>query len=321
MKALIRLKYGTPEQLQIAEREIPAVSEGEVRIKVHAATVNRTDLGHLSGKPYIVRLFWGFSKPKSPVTGTDFAGVIVDVGKGVSGFKVGDRVWGFHDDGAASHAEYATFSVSNGIALIPASLPFDEAVACAEGAHYGYNFLNKISLKPGDKVLLNGATGAIGSAMLQMLNEMGMDITAVCATPHIERIKALGASRVFDYLKEDFTAHDGKYQAVLDAVGKSTFFKCKHLLGPGGIYISSELGPYWQNPFLALITPLFRGKKVVFPIPSNVPRSLQTITALVEKGAFKPLIDRRYKLEQASEAFTYVATGEKIGNVILQIQP
>lgn len=320
MRAAVRLRYGSPEQLQIAERETPTISDHEVRIQVHATTVNRTDLGHLSGKPYIVRLFWGFSKPKNPVTGTDFAGVIVEVGQGVSRFKVGDRVWGFHDDGAASHAEYTAFSVTKGIALIPASLPFDEAVACAEGAHYAYNFLNKISLKPGDKVLLNGATGAIGSAMLQMLNEMGADITAVCATPHIERIKALGASRVFDYLKEDFTAHGGKYRAVLDAVGKSTFFKCKHLLSPGGIYISSELGPYWQNPFLALITPLLRGKKVVFPIPSNVPRSLESISASVEKGAFKPLIDRRYTLDQVSEAFAYVATGEKIGNVVLKIR-
>lgn len=319
MRAAVRLRYGSPKQFQIAELEIPTVSDFDVRIKVHTATVNRTDLGHLSGKPYIVRLFWGFSKPKNPVTGTDFAGVIDEVGQGVSRFKVGDRVWGFHDDGVSSHAEYTTFSVGRGIALIPAGLPFDQAVACAEGAHYACNFLNKLPLKPGDKVLLNGATGAIGSAMLQMLKDMGMEITAVCATPHISKIKSMGASRVFDYLKEDFTAHDGKYHAVLDAVGKSTFFKCKHLLHPDGVYISSELGPYWQNPFLALITPLFRGKKVVFPIPSNVPRSLETIAALIEKGAFIPLIDRTYTLDQVSEAFTYVATGEKIGNVVLKI--
>jgi NADPH:quinone reductase-like Zn-dependent oxidoreductase len=319
MKAAVHLKYGSPEQLQVVDRNIPEVSENEVRIKVHAATVNRTDMGRLSGKPYIVRLFWGFSKPKNPVSGTDFAGVIDAVGKGVTKFKAGDRVWGFHDDGASSHAEYTTFSVDRGIAIIPSNLSFKEATACAEGAHYAFNFLNKVPLKPGDKVLLNGATGAIGSAMLQMLKDMGMDITAVCATPHIPKIKELGAGRVFDYLKEDFTAHDGKYQAVLDAVGKSTYFKCKHLLNPGGVYISSELGPYWQNPFLALLTPLFRGKKVIFPIPLNVPRSLEYIGSLVEKGAFKPLIDRSYQLEQVSEAFAYVATGEKIGNVILEV--
>lgn len=317
MKAITREKYGPPSVLSVAEIEKPTPKDNEVLINVHAATVNRTDCAVLSGKPFIIRFFTGLFKPKSRVPGTDFAGQIEAVGKDVTGFQVGDKVWGFDDNGLASNAEYMTFPEDKGIDTIPAGFSCELAAASAEGAHYAYNFINKVKLRAGQKVLVNGATGAIGSAALQFLKAQGLYVTAVCNTKNIELIKSLGADKIIDYTKEDFTQDEETYDFVFDAVGKSTFGQCKPLLNPGGVYISSELGPGAQNLFLALITPLLGGKKVVFPVPLNIRGSLEYIKKHIEEGKFKPVIDRKYPLEQIREAYEYVASGQKTGNVML----
>lgn len=317
MKAVIRSKYGPPQVLRVIETNVPKPKNDELLIKVHATTVNRTDCAVVTGKPLIIRLFTGVFHPRLPVPGTDFAGEVIAVGKDVKNFKNGDRVWGFDDNGLSSQAEYVTVSTKKAVSLLPAGVSYQQAAASAEAAHYAYHCITKVQLKAGQRALLNGATGGIGSALLQILSYYDVRVTAVCGTEHLSLVKSLGADRVIDYMKEDFTEDNEQYDFVFDAVGKSTFFKCKKLLKTNGIYISSELGPWCQNVLLALLTPFLPGKKVKFPLPIDIGASMKFIKGLTEQGKFKPVIDRTYTLEQIRDAYTYVASGQKIGNVIL----
>ncbi len=325
MKAATRTSYGPPAVLTIKEVAIPPLKDHEILIKVHAATVNRTDCSVLWGKPFIIRFFTGLLKPSLPITGSDFAGKVENIGKNVSSFKKGDRVFGFNDTGLCSHAQYLVLSDKEAILKIPDKVGYPQAAASCEGAHYAYNVISKVGFEyVGKKVLVNGATGAIGSASLQLLKYYGAYVTAVCSTKHLALMKSLGADKVIDYTQKDFTLDDQRYDLVFDSVGKSFFRKCKPLLKPGGVYISSELGPYSQNPFLALLTPLIsgkHGKKVKFPIPFNIRRSLTLIKTLLEKKKFKPLIHKEYPLEKIGDAYDFVVTGEKIGNIIITMQP
>ena len=298
---------------------MPEPGPGEVLVRVHATTVNRTDCGGLWGKPFVYRFFVGLPRPRRTATGTDFAGEVAGVGRDVTAFQVGDRVWGFDDNCAGTHAEYVTFPARKAIATIPAGIDYAQAVASAEGAHYALNALRKVPAEAGRQALVNGATGAIGSAAVQLLKHQGVHVTAVCATPHVALVKSLGAERVIDYLNQDFTKDDARYDFVLDAVGKSTFGACKTILKPGGVYLSSELGPGAENLYLALLAPLFgrKRKRVLFPIPVDIKASLTRMREMVEQGTFRPVIDRTYRLDDIREAFSYVASGQKIGNVIL----
>ena len=264
-----------------------------------------------------MRLVTGLFKPKKTVPGSDFAGLVEDAGKKASVFKKGDRVLGFNDMGLSSHAEYLSIREDSAVSLIPENISFEEAAASCEGAHYAINFINKVNIKNGEKVLVNGATGAIGSAAVQLLKYYGADITAVCGTKNIDLVKSLGAVKVIDYMKEDFTKSDQNFSFVFDTVGKSSFFKCRHILEKGGIYISSEPGHMYQNIYLSIFTPLFRNKKVRFPIPVDIKGSIHLIKELIENGQFKTVIDRVYPFEQIPEAYSYAASGEKIGNVVI----
>jgi NADPH:quinone reductase-like Zn-dependent oxidoreductase len=317
MKAVIYKEYGLPEVLSIKDLKTPEPKDDEVLIRVFATTVNRTDCAMLRAKPFIMRFFTGLIKPKKQILGTDFAGTIEATGKNVSTFKKGDRVFGFDDTGVSSYAQYMTFPKNKAIAIIPENVPFDQAAASMEGAHYAYNFINKLPDLIGKNILVNGATGAIGSAMVQLLKYFGASVTAVCNTKNIDLIKSIGADEIIDYTKEDFTKKAKQFDLVFDAVGKSTFAKCKPLLKNGGTYISSELGPMAQNPFLALITPIIGNKKVIFPIPSDCKRSVLLIKKLMEEGKFKAVIDRQYPMEEIADAFRYVENGEKTGNVVI----
>jgi NADPH:quinone reductase-like Zn-dependent oxidoreductase len=318
MKAAIRKNYGPPKVLSIQEVDKPTPKEDEILVKVHAATVNRTDCANLTAKPLVMHLVVGFLKPKLPTTGTDFAGEVEAVGQAVSEFKVGDRVFGFFDTGLSSHAQYLVIAENKPVVKMPEKLGYEEVAASAEGMHYAINAINKVKLSAGQKAVVNGASGAIGSAGLQLLKDMGLTVTAVCAGKDFAKIKALGADRVIDYTKEDFTKDSERYDFVFDSVGKSTFGKCKPLLKPNGTYISSELGPWGQNIFFALATPMLGGKKVAFPVPYNPKESLIVAKKMLEKGTFKPLIDKVFPLEKIREAFEYVASGQKVGNVIVR---
>jgi len=317
MVASIYRKYGSPEVLSVAEYPTPVCNSQDILIKVKASTVNRTDCAMLTAKPFIMRFFTGLFKPKNQILGTDFAGEIVKIGDQITMFKVGDKVFGFHDSGLSSHAEYLKVSQDVPMLKMPSNCSYIQAAGLCEGAHYAYNFLNKIKIKKGHNIMVNGGTGAIGSAMIQILRSMGVKITATARTEHLDRVKALGANTVVDYTKENFTKSKDKFDFVFDVVGKSTFGECKSLLNPKGIYISSELGPYIQNIPLALFTPLFGGRKVIFPLPSDIKKSLLHMKGMFEKGEFDVLIDREYKLTEIADAFDYVLTGKKVGNVFI----
>lgn len=320
MKAAIRRKYGDHTNITVEEYPTPKPKKNEVLVKVHATTVNRTDCGVLTGLPYIFRLFVGVPGPKTPVLGTDFAGQVEAIGKDVKDFKVGDRVFGFHDEGLPTQAEYIAYPESGNILTMPDNVSYVEAAASLEGPHYALNFLNKVKIKADHKVLLNGATGGIGSAALQLLKNRNIYVTAVCNTKNVELIKSLGADKIYDYEKEDFTKKDTeKYDFVCDAVGKSSFGACKPLMKEKGIYISSELGPRNENPFLALIGPFMRGKKVIFPIPGKTKESIAHMKKLLSEGKYKPIIDREYALDDIADAYEYVAQGLKTGNVVVKI--
>jgi NADPH:quinone reductase-like Zn-dependent oxidoreductase len=319
MKAVIYEKYGSPSVLTIQEIGKPVPKDNEILIQVYAATVNRTDDAMLRAKPLIMRFFTGLLKPNKPILGTDFAGRIEAIGKNVSALKIGERVFGFDDRGLSSHAQYITVSENGPLATMPDTLRYDQAAASLEGAHYAYNMINKVTLQKGQKAIVNGATGAIGSATVQLLSYYGVKVTAVCNTKNTALVKSLGAEKVIDYKKEDFTKFNEKYSFVFDTVGKSTFAKCKPLLASGGVYISSEPGWMAQNLFLALITPIIGNKKVLFPIPTDCKRTVLLIKKLIEEGQFIAVIDRKYPLEEIAEAYRYVEKGEKTGNVIITL--
>ena len=317
MKAVKRSKYGSPDVLTIQEVEIPIPKENEVLVRVYATTVNRTDCGVLRGKPFIIRFFSGLLKPTTELTGTDFAGQIEQVGKNVRLFKAGDKIMGFGGIRYGSHAQYLALPETRPIIIIPDNLTYDQAAACLEGAFYAFNMVTKLNPRAGQKALVNGATGAIGSSIVQFLKFYDTYITAVCGGENSELVRSLGADRIIDYTVDDFTNDTGKYDFVFDAVGKSTFARCKPLLTKSGIYTSSD---GFQNVFLALITSLFGGKKVVFDIPKNARVFLIFIKDLVEKESFRPVIDRTYPIDRIVEAYKYVETGQKIGNVIINLQ-
>ncbi len=323
MKAIVYTKYGAPDVLKFKEVSKPVPADNEVLIKIVATTVNRTDCATIRAIPFFMRIVTGLFKPKKQIPGTEFAGEIEAVGKSVSSLKVGDKVFGFDDQGAGAHAQYTSISEDK-VMTIPDGATYEQAAASIEGAHYAYNFINKVSLGEDQKVLVNGATGAIGSAAVQLLKYFDVNVTAVCATKNIELVKSLGANRVIDYTKEDFTKDETKYNFVFDAVGKSSFFKCKHLLQPGGVYISSDLGYMAQNIFLPLITPFIKAiignKKTIFPMPTDVRGSIVLIKRLIEQGKFKAVIDRKYPLEQIVEAYRYVEKGQKTGNVVITVE-
>ena len=322
MKAAVHTKYGPPEVVRIAEVYKPAPADNEVLVKVHVTTVTRTDCGFRAGKPSFVRLFSGLTGPKATVLGCEFAGVVEAIGQEVTAFAPGDKVFGYSEWRFGAHAEYMTIREDSSVATMPENVSFEQAAASTEGSHYAMSLIRHAKIEPYQHVLVNGGTGAIGSAAVQILKDLGARVTATCAAEHVELVTSLGANRVIDYTAEDFTQDDQEYDFVLDAVGKSSFARCKRLLKPGGIYLSSDLGPLSLNPILALTTRLFGKKKVMFPIPPKFDQKLvKHFKDMLESGTFKPLIDRRYHLEQIAEAYAYVETGQKIGNVLISIDP
>jgi NADPH:quinone reductase-like Zn-dependent oxidoreductase len=320
MKAAVNTRYGPPEVVRVLDVAKPTAKDNEVLVKVYAATVNRTDCGFRAAKPFFIRFFSGLARPKITILGNEFAGEVEAVGSGVTSFEVGDRVFGFSGDRFGAHAEYISVPEDSSLATVPANVTYEEVAPGTEASHYALSFIRTAKVQSGQYVLVNGATGAIGSAAVQILKSLGANVTAVCGTANVELVRGLGADRVVDYTAGDFTKDEHTYDVVIDAVGKSSFGRCKRLLKPGGIYLSSDLGPLWQNPVLALVTPLFGGKKVLFPIPKQDKETVTYLKELIDSGKFKPVIDRRYPLDQVVEAYRYVETGQKVGNVVIGVE-
>lgn len=320
MKAVLNTRYGSPDVLEIREVRQLEPGAGEVRIKVHATTVNRTDDGMLRPHPFFIRLFAGFLRPKLTTLGMDFAGEVESVGAGVTSFKPGERVFGMSPDTFGAHAEYLCIPENGQIATMPADLDFDETVVC-EGAWYADSCLKELGLERGHKILIYGGSGAIGTAAVQLAKYYGADVTAVVATRHFELVKSLGAHHAVDYSSEDFTQIDETFDSVLDAVGKTTFFRCRKLLKPSGTYATTDLGPWWQNLLLALWSSATRNHRFVFPFPKTSEAFVGFLKARMEAGAFRAVIDRKYPLAEIADAYRYVETGQKTGIVVINVTP
>jgi NADPH:quinone reductase-like Zn-dependent oxidoreductase len=252
-----------------------------------------------------MQLFTGMFKPKQSIIGSDFTGKVEAVGSTVKAFKPGDKIMGFGNVvGCGAHAQYFILPEKKAIeymVTMPNNLDYEQAAACLEGTFYASTAINQLKPQAGQKALVYGATGAIGSAQVQLLKYYGLYVTAVCSGEHAELVRSLGADKVVDYTTQDFTKDNEQYDYVFDAVGKSSFSKCKSLLSKKGIFTSSG---GLENIFLAMITPLFGGKRVLFLVPKDISKELGFIKGLVEKGKYKPVIDRKYPLEKIAEAYS-----------------
>lgn len=319
MRAAVHKQYGPPEVVKIVDIPNPIPKDNEVLIKVHAATVNRTDCGFRSAEYFISRFFSGLFRPKFQTLGNEFAGVVLEIGKNVKRFKIGDRVGGYNDTHFGAHAEFMVMAENEAMVDLPEVFSFGKAAPLFEGSHYALSIIRAAKVLAGDHVMVYGATGAIGSAAVQLLKHFGTVVTAVCATQHIDLVKSLGADVAIDYTREDYTKINKQFSFVFDAVGKSSFGKCKAILKEGGVYISTELGKNGQNVFLAMIPGFLVKKRVLFPIPATKTEDMLFLRDLAVAGKFTPVIDREYTLDQIVEAYRYVETGQKIGNVVIRV--
>jgi len=323
MKAIIITKYGSPEVLQVQEVAKPIPKENEVLIKIHATTVTTSGSFMRRGVPLFARLFTGLTKPNVSIPGTDLAGEIEAVGKDVKQFKPGDAIFAATDTNFGAYAEYTCLPEDGAIALKPANMNYEEATSICEGALTALPFLrDEGNIQSGQKILVNGASGAIGTFAVQLAKHYGAEVTGVCSTTNVEMVKSLGADRVIDYKKEDFTNSSETYDIIFDTVGKSSFSQCKNVLKPGGRYLS----PVFSSGILLqmLATSIIGNKKVKFAATGlrskeDKVKDMNFLKELIEAGHLKSVIDRRYPMEQIVEATRYVDAGHKKGNVVINI--
>jgi NADPH:quinone reductase-like Zn-dependent oxidoreductase len=321
MKAAVFTKYGPPEVIEIKNIEKPVPKNNEILVKMFATSMNRTDCGFRKPEyPLIIRLINGIFKPRITVMGSEFSGEVETIGKDVKLFKPGDKVFGLKTNKFGTHAEYISISEDGSIALKPDNISYEDAGGVCDGLMLAIAYMREIDFSKKNSILINGASGSIGTAGVQLARYFGANITAVCNEKNIELIKSLGAVKVIDYEKDDFTKDNEKYDIVFDAAGKSSFFKCKNVLKEDGIYFSTELGYLGQNIFLSLLTPLFSKRKVKFPIPKDNKKDIEFFKELIEKEKYSPVIDRIYSLDEIVEAAKYVETGTKTGNVVIKVR-
>ena len=316
MRAVVHDKYGPPEVLRIEEVEGPVPKDDEVLIEVHATTVTRSDCGFRGADPFFTRFFTGLRGPRRRITGTEFAGVVDAVGAAVTGFAVGDEVFGFR---GGANAEYVCVPEGDALAHKPAGMTFEEAAATCDGASIARACLKKVDLGEGKSILVYGATGAIGTAAVQLAKSFGAHVTAVGNTKNVELVRSLGADEVIDHLQEDFTQNGKTYDVIFDAVGKHSFRRCRHSLNKGGTFLETDLGFMWHIPILLLATRWIGDKRVMLPIPEYSMEDVLFVKELIEAGKYKAVIDRTYPLEDVVEATLYVETGQKTGNVVLTV--
>ena len=321
MKAIVYSKYGSPEVLELKEIEKPVPKGNEILVKVDATTVTTGDtrLRSLNVPPgfrFITRLAFGFRKPRNPVLGQELSGEVESTGKEVKQFKKGDKVFG--TSGSGGYAGYATVAEDDAIALKPDALDYEEAASLTFGSLSSLVYLRDFGkIKKGDKVLINGASGGLGTMAVQLSKYFGADVTGVCSSSNSELVRSLGADRIIDYTQEDFTRNGKKYDIIFDTVGKVTYSKCKTSLKENGRFLMAVAGiPQF---LLVLWTSLFSRKKAMAGVAVFKKEDLNFVKELVEQGKLRPVIDRRYPFEQMVEAHRYVDMGHKKGSVLIQL--
>jgi len=317
MKAIVCTKYGEPEVLKLKDIKKPVPKDNEVLIRIYATAVNSGDWRLRKAEPFAVRLFFGWSKPKKPILGAVFAGEIESVGTEIKEFKVGDKVFGMTGMEMGAYAEYKCLPEKGCISLIPKNINYDEAASVPFGATTALHFLKKANIKKGQKVLIYGASGAVGTAAVQIAKFFGAEVTGVCSSKNLSLVKFLGADRVIDYTKEDFTTNGETYDVIFETVNKTSFHKIKKSLNKNGTLLLGAAGltetlrSFWTN--------LTKREKVIFGVTSQKREDINFIKELIEKGEFHPVIDKVYYLNQIVDAHRYVEKGHKRGNVVIKV--
>lgn len=320
MKAIVYQEYGPPEVLQLKESEKPVPGNNEVLIRVFATTVTTADCMMRRGDTFLSRILLGFRKPKKKyrILGTEFSGRIEAVGSKVKKFKPGNEVYGFRGFGTGCYAEYKCMPENGSLAEKPGIMSFDEAASVVDGATTALFFLKeKARIQKGQKVLINGASGSIGTFAVQLAKYFGTEVTGVCSTKNIGLVKSLGADNVVDYTKEDFAISGDTYDIIFDTVGKSSFAHCKKALNNGGRYVVTVMT--MKHLLQSLLTAFGNKKKVIFGMSVNKTEALNFIRTLIEEGNLKTIIDRQYPLEETEQAHAYVENGHKQGNVVIAV--
>jgi NADPH:quinone reductase-like Zn-dependent oxidoreductase len=318
MRAVVQDRYGPPEVLRVAEVERPVPKDDEVLVRVQASTVTRGDAMRVRSVHYrFTRLFMGIRRPRRPILGTEFAGCVEAVGTAVTEFRVGDEVFGVK---GGANAEYVPVRESGVIAEKPAGLTYEEAAAVPEGSLLALTCLRPASPLRAKSVLVYGAAGSIGTAAVQLLaRHFEAEVTAVCDTKDVELVRSLGARDVLDRFREDFTKNDKTYDVIFDAVGKHSFRRGRRSLMPRGIFVTVDLGFMYHVPLVALITRFVGSRRAKLGIGRYRKEDLLLVKELVDAGKYRPVIDRRYALDQVVAAARYVETGVKTGNVVLHL--
>jgi NADPH:quinone reductase-like Zn-dependent oxidoreductase len=317
-------RYGPPEVLRVVEMPDPVPGDDEVLVRVRATTVNRTDCGFRQGRPLVVRLVSGLRRPRRPVLGTELSGVVEAAGRAVAGFEVGDEVFGVNSDRFGAHAELVRVRQHAPLALKPAGMPFEDAAAVCDGAILAMTCLRWAGVRPGQRIMIYGASGSIGTAGVQLAKHLGAEVTAVCNTPNVDVVRSLGADEVIDYTVDEFVREGDEYDVVFDAVGKISFWRCRPALRRGGRFVSTDFGPRGQVPILAAITAIpsrLGARRVSLPLPRYKQKDVLVLKDLIEAGDYRAVVDRRYPLDEVVEATRYVESGQKTGNVVLLVSP
>lgn len=322
MRAFVATNYGPPDVLQLTEVGKPVPKDNEILIKVRATTVTSGDwrvrsLDVPTGFGLLSRLFFGITRPRQPILGTELAGEVESVGKNVTRFRVGDHVFAFSET-MGCHAEYKSMPEDGAIARKPTNLSFEEAAALSFGGTTALQFFRRGNIQSGDKVLVNGASGGVGTAAVQLAKHFGADVTGVCSTANLEMVKSIGADQVLDYTREDVDGHDATYDIIVDTAGTLPFSRSKNLLKEGGrlLLVLGKLPDMLQIPWVSMTS----SKKVIAGPASGRSEDLRILAELAEAGQFKPVIDRRYPFEQMAEAHSYVDKGHKKGNVVITLE-
>lgn len=322
MRAFVCRRYGGPEVVELADVPKPAPGDNEVLVRIHATTVTSGDwrvrtLCVPAGLGLVARLGFGFTGPRQPILGTEMAGTIESVGKDVTRFRAGDEVFGFPGGAMGCHAEYRTMPEAGRLARKPANLSFEEAASLPFGASTSMHFLRKAGIKPGDKVLVIGASGGVGTAMVQLAKRVGAEVTGVTSSNNLALVAALGADKVIDYTRDDFTTRGETYDIVVDTVGKTSFARCAPMLGDKGRLLAVAAG--LPEMLAALWAPLTGSRRVIAGPAAERVEDIAEMATLAEAGALKPVIDRCYRFTQVPEAHAYVETGRKRGSVVVSM--
>ncbi|MES2209661.1 MAG: NAD(P)-dependent alcohol dehydrogenase [Chloroflexota bacterium] len=319
MRAVVQDRYGPPEVLRLEEVERPVPKDDEVLVRIRATTVTRTDAHARAANPFFWRFFAGLRRPKWRTLGVELAGEVEAVGAHVTRFAVGDHVFG-SPPGFGAHAEFICLRETAALAHKPAGMSFEEAAAVCDGAIQALATMRTADVQTGQRVVIYGASGSLGTAAVQLARNIGAHVTAVCNTRNVEIVRSLGADEVIDYTQQDFTKNGQTYDAIIDAVGKYSFLRGRRALRRGGVYVATDLGRFLLETITMLLATRWVGdKRVRMPMARRTREDVLFLKELIEAGKFRAVIDRRYPMEQVVEAHRYVETLQKTGNVVLTV--